>query len=367
MPEGEKSVFVPPVRDDLVGQHPYGAPVLDVPVRLNVNENPYPPSPALVAALGESVRDVAASLNRYPDRDAVALRRALADYLGHGLETQHVWAANGSNEVMAQLFLLFGGPGRRSLTFTPTYSMYPQYARDSFTEHIEVPMGPDMMLKTLSVVDAIERHRPALVLIASPNNPTGVAAPLETIAAAERAAAQRGGMVIVDEAYAEFRRDTTPSALTLLPDHTHLVVTRTMSKAFGFAGARVGYLAAHPATVAAVQLVRLPYHLSAVTQAVARTALSFSSELLAQVDALREQRDALSTWLAGRGLEVPESDANFLLVGKFPDRDLVWRSLVDQGVLIRQTGPDHYLRMSVGTPAENDALRQALDVVLTSS
>ena len=364
MTPASSSGFRAPVRDDLVGEHAYGAPVLDVPVRLNVNENPYPPSETLTRALADAVADVASGLNRYPDRDAVALREALAGYLGHGLTVDRVWAANGSNEVMAQLFSAFAGPGRSSLTFTPTYSMYPQYARDSFTEHIEIAMPADYRLAPDHVEAEVERNRPDLVLLASPNNPTGIAVPAEVVEAALRALDRhRTGLVVVDEAYAEFRRRDTGSALELLAEHPRLVVTRTMSKAFAFAGARVGYLAAHPAVVEAVQLVRLPYHLSAVTQAVATTAVGFAGELLGHVEVLRAERDALAGWLADIGLHVFDSDANFLLTGPFTDRHAVWQHLVDRGVLVRETGPAGYLRITVGTPSENAALREALSAV----
>ena len=349
-----------PVRDDLRGQVAYGAPQLDVPVRLNVNENPYPPSPALVADLAAAVGAVAGDLNRYPDRDAVALRADLAGYLGHGLDASRVWAANGSNEIMHQLFLLFGGPGRRALSFAPTYSMYPEYARDTFTAWGTVPRRADFGVDADLVRAAVAEHDPDLLVLTSPNNPTGTALDLDTVAAACEAAR---GVVVVDEAYAEFRRPGTPTALELLDAHPRLVVTRTMSKAFSFAGARVGYLAASAEVVDAIQLVRLPYHLSAVTQVVARTALAHVDELLAGVDALRAERDALVPWLRARGLHAAESDANFVLFGVFADRHAVWQGLLDRGVLIRETGPEGWLRVSVGTPEEMAAFRTALEEV----
>ena len=248
-----------PVRDDLRGQVPYGAPQLDVPVRLNVNENPYAPSEALVADVAAAVADATRTLNRYPDRDARALRADLAAYLGResgvALTADQVWAANGSNEVMLQLFQTFGGPGRTALGFAPTYSMYPDYCRDTFTRYVTVPRREDFGVDVDAARAAIAEHAPAVVLLASPNNPTGTALPLDTVRAVLDVAP---GMVVVDEAYAEFRHASTPSALELLADHPRLVVTRTMSKAFGLAGARLGYLAASPAVVDAVQLVRLP-------------------------------------------------------------------------------------------------------------
>ena len=353
-----------PIRDDLRGLTPYGAPQLDVPVRLNVNENPFPPSAAVARQIGDAVAAVASGLNRYPDRDATALRGALARYLGHGLSTEHVWAANGSNEVMLQLLQTFGGPGRVALGFSPTYSLYPDYCRDTFTSYVTSPRSSAFEVEVDAALEAIAEHQPAVVLLASPNNPTGTALPLATVEAVCEAT---DGIVVVDEAYAEFRRPQTPSALTLLEQYPRLVVTRTMSKAFALAGARVGYLAASPAVVDAVQLVRLPYHLSAITQVVAMTALDHEHELLARVDELRDERDELVGWLRAQGFDVADSDANFILFGRFADRRAVWQALLDQGVLIRETGPIPWLRVSVGTPEENNAFRKALLIAVTTA
>jgi histidinol-phosphate aminotransferase len=354
-----------PLRADLRGRTPYGAPQLDVAVRLNVNENPFAPSADLVDDLARAVAEAAHGLNRYPDRDATALRGDLAAYLrareGIEIGPESVWAANGSNEVMLQLLQAFGGPGRTALAFTPTYSMYPDYCRDTFTGYVTAERADDFGLDPGRAAEAVARLAPDVVLLASPNNPTGTALALEVV---EAVLAAGPGMVIVDEAYAEFRRPGSPSALTLLGGDPRLVVTRTMSKAFAFAGARVGYLAADPAVVAAVQLVRLPYHLSALTQAAARTALAHASDLLAGVDLLRAERDDLVAWLRGQGLTVADTDANFALFGCFADRHAVWSRLLDRGVLIRETGPDGWLRVSVGAPEENQAFRTALVATL---
>jgi histidinol-phosphate aminotransferase len=350
-----------PIRDDLRGREPYGAPQLDVPVRLNTNENPYPPSPRLVRALGAAVAAVAGSLNRYPDRDAVELRKDLADYLGHGVTGRQVWAANGSNEIIQQLLQAFGGAGRTALGFEPSYSMHPIITRVSGTKWINAHRAEDFGLQSDLAIAAIAEHRPDIVFLTSPNNPTGTALPLPVIEAVVAAAP---GMVVVDEAYAEFRRSATPSALSLLPGRLRLVVTRTMSKAFAMAGTRVGYLAADPAVIDALLLVRLPYHLSAVTQAVARTALAHHAELLGAVEVLRAERDALVGWLRDRGLAVADSDANFVLFGRFAERRAVWQGLLDRGVLIREVGPPEWLRVSVGTPEEMAAFRTALTETL---
>ena len=355
-----------PLRAELAGLEPYGAPQLDVPHLLNVNENPYPPSEQVVADVAAAVADATRGLNRYPDRDFLALREDLAAYLrlesGADLEPEQIWAANGSNEVMLHLLQAFGGPGRTALSFAPTYSMYPEYARDTSTAWLEGRRAEDFTLDEDAARAAIERHAPSVVLLASPNNPTGTALPERTTRAVLDAAARVPGgcVVVVDEAYGEFRRSGTPSALALLDEHPHLAVSRTMSKAFGLAGARVGYLAAAPALVDALRVVRLPYHLSAVTQAVARAALAHSAELMAQVGALRAERDALVGWLRGRGLQVAESDANFVLFGTFDDRRAVWQGLLDRGVLIREVGPPGWLRVSVGTPQDMAAFQDAL-------
>jgi histidinol-phosphate aminotransferase len=356
-----------PLRDDLRGRVPYGAPQLNVPVRLNVNENPYAPSATVVEAITESVRAVAGDLNRYPDRDATALRDAIGDYLhrreGIAFVPEQVWAANGSNEIMLQLLQAFGGPGRKAMAFTPTYSMYPDYCRDTFTEYVTSPREPDFTIRRSDALAGIGAHRPDLVLFASPNNPTGTALDLEVVAAVHDAF---DGIVVVDEAYGEFRRPGTRSALELLATHPRLVVTRTMSKAFAFAGARVGYLVSSPAVVDAVQLVRLPYHLSQLTQAAATAALQHSDELLKAVDDLRDARDQLVVDLRARGCVVADSDANFVLFGVFDDRHEVWQALLDRGVLIRETGPDGWLRVSVGTPDEMMSFLTALDDVLVA-
>jgi histidinol-phosphate aminotransferase len=348
-----------PVRDDLKDLHPYGAPQLDVPVQLNTNENPYAPSATLQQAIAAAVAGVAGTLNRYPDRDATDLRKDLAGYLGHDLTAASTWAANGSNEIIQQLLQAFGGPGRTALGFEPSYSMHPLISTVTCTTWLAAERDADYGMSTAA--EQVKRRQPDVVFITSPNNPTGTSVPLDLIAAVYDAAP---GMVVVDEAYAEFRRDGTPSALSLLPGRPRLVVTRTMSKAFAAAGTRLGYLAADPAVIDALLLVRLPYHLSTVTQAVARAALAHKEEPLATVEALRKGRDELVAWLRGNGLTVADSDANFVLFGVFGDRKAVWQGLLDRGVLIRNTGPAGWLRVTVGTPEETAAFKAALTEVL---
>lgn len=350
-----------PLRPELAGEEPYGAPQLDVPVRLNVNENPYPPSPQVVADMAQAVAEAASSIDRYPDREAWALRNDLAGYLGHGLGPANIWAANGSNEVMTHLLGAFAGPGRCVLTFAPTYSMYPEYARNTHSEYVVVPRACDYGLDAAAALAAITQHRPSVVIVTTPNNPTGTSTPLEVIA---ELLAATDAIVIVDEAYQEFAREPDRTSLGLLERFGNLVVTRTMSKAFALAGGRVGYLAAAPAIVDACRIVRLPYHLSAQTQAIARVALAHADQMLARVDELRATRDELVARLPELGVDVVPSDANFVLFGRFADRHDVWQRLLDRGVLIRETGPAGFLRVSVGTPDETMAFCRALAGVM---
>ncbi len=359
-----------PLRPELRGLTPYGAPQLDVPVQLNVNENPYSPPPSVVDAITSAVHKAAENLNRYPDRDFIGLRTDLANYLAHEshadfLTYENIWAANGSNEVMLHLHQAFGGPKRTVLSFAPTYSMYPEYSRDTSTTYVTLPRRDDFAIDVEAAVAEIAARRPSMILLASPNNPTGTALPLPDVKAiAAAAAGVKGGcVVVVDEAYAEFRRRGVPSALVLLAEIPHLAVTRTMSKAFALAGGRLGYLAASPQIVDALRLVRLPYHLSAITQAVARAALAHHSELQAQVDEIRAERDETVAWLRGEGYTVAATDANFALFGPFGDREKVFEGLLERGIIIRVVGPEGWLRVSIGTPQEMARFRAALTEV----
>jgi histidinol-phosphate aminotransferase len=353
-----------PLREDLRGTSPYGAPQLDVPVRLNTNENPYPPPPGLVADVAAAVQQAARDLHRYPDRDAVALRTDLAAYLagrtGVPLTAANLWAANGSNEIIQQLLQAFGGAGRRALGFTPSYSMHPIISAGTRTEWIPTPRRPDFSLDPAGAVAAIERHRPDVLFVTSPNNPTGQSIPPDDLYPVVGAAP---GIVVVDEAYGEF--SAQPSAVGLLgqfPDR--LVVCRTMSKAFAFAGGRLGYLAAAPAMVDALLLVRLPYHLSALTQAAARAALRHGSATLESVAVLIDERERVVAALRALGAAVVPSDANFVLFGRFADASAAWRRYLEHGVLIRDVGIEGHLRVTIGTPAENDAFLAASAAVL---
>jgi histidinol-phosphate aminotransferase len=344
-----------PLRDDLKGRIPYGAPQLDVPYLLNTNENPYPPPPSLVADIVAATNAVAATLHRYPDRDAVALRTDLAAYLtgstGVPLATENLWAANGSNEILQEILQAFGGPGRTALGFEPSYSMHPIIAAGTKTEWAPTPRRADFTVDTTEAARVVTGRAPDVVFVTSPNNPTGGSIPLDDL---RELIAAAPSLVILDEAYAEF--SSRPSAITLIAEFpAKLIVTRTMSKAFAFAGGRLGYLAAAPAIVDALQLVRLPYHLSTLTQAAARAALKHAKDTLRSVHALAVERDRVVDSLTGMGYAPVHSDANFVLFGWFDDAKSAWASYLERGVLIRDVGIPNYLRVTIGTPEENDA------------
>jgi histidinol-phosphate aminotransferase len=346
-----------PIRDDLRGKSPYGAPQKVVPVALNVNENTHPIPDDVAEDIVARVAKAIGSVNRYPDREFTELRESLARYLGYGLTAENIWAANGSNEVIQQILQAFGGPGRSLLGFTPTYSMYPLLASGTGTAWLAGARDDDFELSPETAVAEIRRLDPDIVILCAPNNPTGTPLSLETIEAAYEAAR---GIVVVDEAYAEFMPDDQPSALALLPGRPRLLVSRTMSKAFAFAGARVGYLAADPAVTDALRLVRLPYHLSALTQAAAVAALAHSEEMLAMVGEIRVQRDRLVTELAALGYRPHRSGSNFVLFGGVSDPNATFEGLLEQGVLIRDVGIPGHLRVTAGTEAETTAFLTAL-------
>jgi histidinol-phosphate aminotransferase len=349
-----------PLREDLRGKSPYGAPQLDVPVRLNTNENPHPPTKALVDDVTRSVRAVAGDLHRYPDRDAVALRTDLAAYMtgqtGTDLSVENLWAANGSNEILQQLLQAFGGPGRSAIGFVPSYSMHPIISGGTQTEWLVANRADDFSLDTDVAVHAIKEKTPDIVFVASPNNPSGQSVPLDELG--RLLDAMTTGILILDEAYGEF--SSQPSAVKLIDDYpTKLVVSRTMSKAFAFAGGRLGYLIAAPAVIDAMLLVRLPYHLSSVTQAAARAALRHADDTLGSVAKLIAERDRVTEALTGMGFRVIPSDANFVLFGEFADAPATWQRYLDVGILIRDVGIPGYLRATTGLAEENDALLAA--------
>lgn len=349
-----------PLRDDLRGKSPYGAPQKSVPVALNVNENTHPIPEPVARDIVTSLAAAVLGANRYPDREFTALRDSLAEYLGHGLTRENIWAANGSNEVLQQVLQAFGGPGRTVLGFTPTYSMYALLASGTGTEWVAAGRDAEYELTPATAVAAVTAAEPDLVFLCAPNNPTGTPLSLETIEAVYDAT---DGIVVVDEAYVEFAPHDIPSALTLLPGRERLLVSRTMSKAFAFAGVRVGYLAADPAVTDALRLVRLPYHLSSLTQAAATAALAHSAEMLAMVDDIRVQRDRITAGLTALGFHPYRSHSNFVLFGGVRDPHALFEALLERGILIRDIGLPGQLRVTAGTEAETTAFLDAMAAI----
>lgn len=348
-----------PIRPDLRSEKPYGAPQLHVPVQLNVNENTFGIPEEVALDIVSRLAAEVINLNRYPDREFLGLRAQMAKYLGHDLSENQIWAANGSNEILTQIFQAFGGPDSSAITFGPTYSMYPNIARITLTPFTEFPREAEFKLSPEYVTEVIRAAKPGIVLLCSPNNPTGT--PIDN-AVIEAAYDAFDGILVMDEAYAEF--SDGESALGLLSSRPRLVISRTMSKAFAFAGARVGYLAADQAVVDALRIVRLPYHLSALTQAAASGALSHSRVMLANVDKIKLQRDRIIQQVKLLGLVPYASAANFVLVSGFSNPELVFERLLERGVLIRNVGIPGTLRITAGTEAETTRLLAELALVL---
>jgi histidinol-phosphate aminotransferase len=335
---------------------PYAAPQLDVRARLNTNECPYPLPETFRADLSEAVSRM--DLHRYPSREATELRSRLAELHGHTPEG--TWCANGSNEVIQQLLQAYGGPSRRAVTFEPTYAMYSRIAWTTSTQVVRRNLTEPWQLRPFDLEDPSTAGAD-VVFVCSPNNPTGNAQPLEVV----KGLAERShGLVIVDEAYGEFGGT---SALGLIEQHPNVVVVRTFSKAFALAGARLGYCLAAPDVVEDLRRVRLPYHLSALTQAAGLVALDHREDALAILDAVREQRDRILAALPGLGAETFPSDANFVLFRPSRPADQVWQGLLDRGVLVRDFTSliPQGLRVTAGTPEEVDLFLSALEEVVT--
>jgi len=350
-----------PLCESLRPLTPYGAPQVSAAASLNTNENPYSPSPALQKAITDAVARVAADLNRYPDRDATALRSKLAAYINEQSGTQisadNIWAANGSNEIIQSIFLAFAGG--TVLGFTPSYSMHPLIAKVTGAEWIDGKRNADFSLNVADAVSEIQKNKPTLTFITTPNNPTGGAVTIDEVQLLADACKAVGGLLVVDEAYAEFSQEE--SAVTLIGNNPHVLVIRTMSKAFAFAGARVGYLVSDVAVKDAMMLVRLPYHLSALTQAAAEVALDHQGELLGGVATIIAARDLVVKSLHDMGLTTIASSANFVLFTGFKqDAPQLWGALLEKGVLIRDVGLSGYLRVTIGNEAENKLFLSAL-------
>ena len=350
-----------PLRETLRPMSPYGAPQVPAQASLNTNENPYSPSPALQKAISDAVASVAADLNRYPDRDATVLRTKLASYInelsGTKFSVDNIWAANGSNEIIQSIFLAFaGGP---VLGFTPSYSMHPLIAKVTGAAWIDGKRNADFSLNAVDAVVEIEKVKPTLTFITTPNNPTGGAVTINEIQKLADACKAVGGLLVVDEAYAEFSQET--SAVTLIANNPHVIVIRTMSKAFAFAGARVGYLVSDVAVKDAMMIVRLPYHLSALTQAAAQVAIDHRAELLGGVATIIAARESVVQALHDMGLTTITSSANFVLFTGFKqEAPQLWAALLEKGVLIRDVGLSGYLRVTIGNEAENNLFLSAL-------
>lgn len=350
-----------PLRESLRPMSPYGAPQVPAQASLNTNENPYAPSPALQKAITDAVAKVAADLNRYPDRDATALRTKLATYInelsGTKFSADNIWAANGSNEIIQSIFLAFAqGP---VLGFTPSYSMHPLIAKVTGAQWIDGKRNADFSLNAGDAVAEIQKHKPTLTFITTPNNPTGGAVTIDEIQQFADACKAVGGLLVVDEAYAEFSQEI--SAVTLIANNSHVIVIRTMSKAFAFAGARVGYLVSDVAVKDAMMIVRLPYHLSALTQAAAQVAIDHRAELLGGVATIIAARESVVMALGNMGLTTIASSANFVLFSGFKQESpQLWAALLEKGVLIRDVGLSGYLRVTIGNEAENTLFVTAL-------
>jgi histidinol-phosphate aminotransferase len=351
----------PPIgpRADLAVVEGYHSPQLDVTVRLNTNEAPAPPPPGFTERVEAAVASV--DWHRYPDRSYRALRVAIADH--HGVDPAQVFAANGSNEVLQTLCLTYGGPGRSAAVFEPTYALHSHIARITGTEVAVGERNADFTLELDEVRSVLAETSPAITFLCSPNNPTGM---IEPEALVRTVTDEAPGLVVVDEAYGQF---APWSALELVDGERPLVVTRTFSKTWSMAAARLGYLVGPAWLVAELDKVVLPYHLDAVKQAAGTAALAFADEMRSRVAAIVEERGRVAAALAELPVEAWPSGANFILFRpKSRAGGEVWKELVKRSILVRDCASwprlDGCLRVTIGTPAEDDAFLDALREVL---
>ena len=352
-----------PIRADLYGISPYGAPQISEVVALNTNENPFELPKVVQDAIVSRIGEVVHSLNRYPDRDAQVLRSKLAEYIskttGSSVFNENIWAANGSNEILQTIMIACGGADHLALGFTPSYSVHPLIAQLTRTPWFAGTRDQDFAINMAVAKKLIHEKNPSLIFITTPNNPSGTSTPLADIRELADLAGQVGALLIVDEAYAEFSEEE--SAVSLIADFQHVVVVRTMSKAFAFAGTRLGYLVAHPAVVNAALIARLPYHLSSITQAAAEVALDYADLMQSEIVTLVSERSRVFEAISSMGYKPAPSAANFILFSGFKEDAVdVWQRLLDRGILIRDIGLRGYLRVTIGTPAENDQFIAAL-------
>ena len=347
---------VPQPRETVVALTGYHSAQVDVPVKLNTNESPYPPPHAFLNDWADAIRQN--SWNRYPDREASALRSALAAH--HGVAVDQVWAGNGSNEVLQALFLAYGGAGRSVMLFEPTYMLHRHIAEITGATILSCPRAEDFRIDPDRAVERIIQDAPNIVMLCSPNNPTGTVETAETVHAIAQAAAQVGALVIVDEAYGEFAPFTSIAAVT-----SNIAVVRTYSKVWSLAGLRLGFVVADPAVISAMIAVTLPYHLSAATQIGGVLALQHSTAMAARVDTLVAGRTRIESGLREIGVSYWPSGANFVLFRPVGDARAIWKELLDRGVLVRDcSGWSGCLRVTVGTSDENEAFLDALSRAL---
>ena len=352
------------INDNLKDLSPYGAPQISVAARLNTNENPYALDQELQNAISGEITKQLSHLNRYPDRDALELRSQLATFInqssGTSFATENIWAANGSNEILQSIALAFKGD---ALGFEPSYSMHPLISRAVGKNWISVPRNPDFSIDVGNAKTEILSRKPGIIFVTTPNNPTGGSTPLAVVQELATTAQSINALLVVDEAYAEFSSER--SAVTIISQHHNVIVSRTMSKAFAFAGARLGYLIAQPIIIDAMLLIRLPYHLSDLTQAAARAALSQQARLKNDVENIMKSRSSMKQALESLGLTVIPSTANFLLFTGFKmSAPELWAELVQHGVLIRDVGIPAHLRVTIGTETENEAFISALRSII---
>ena len=350
-----------PLRDDLRGLSAYGAPQINNVAALNTNENPFPLPKSVIDSMIENLKEILPNLNRYPDRDAVKLRTSLSEYINGendlNIEFENIWVANGSNEILQTLVLACGQEG--VLGFTPSYSMHPIITKVCGATWISGVRNDDFTLDVEKATAQIRDTKPSIIFITTPNNPTGTSLKISEIKSLAAEALTSRSLLVVDEAYAEF--SDNDSAVKLISEFPNIVVVRTMSKAFALAGARVGYLVANPKIVEVALIARLPYHLSSQTQAIAIAALTNHELLQKEVDLLIAERTRVVKDLQSMGFEVIPSDANFLLFSGFKENEkVIWQSLLESKVLIRDVGLPGYLRVTIGTPAENNQFLAAI-------
>ena len=352
-----------PIRADLYGISPYGAPQISDVVALNTNENPFELPKTVQDSIVSRIGEVVHGLNRYPDRDAQVLRSKLAEYIskttGSSVSSENIWVANGSNEILQTLMIACGGADHLAIGFTPSYSVHPLIAQLTRTPWFAGTRDQDFAIDMVVAKKLIHEKNPSLIFVTTPNNPSGTSTPLADLRELADLAGQVGALLIVDEAYAEFSEEE--SAVSLIADFQHVVVVRTMSKAFAFAGTRLGYLVAHPAVVNASLIARLPYHLSSITQAAAEVALDYADLMQSEIVTLVSERTRVFEAISSIGYKPVPSAANFILFSGFKDdASDVWQRLLDRGILIRDIGLRGYLRVTIGTPAENDQFIAAL-------